>query len=255
MKILVTGCNGFIGSHLCRYLRANRIKVLSHHRGKLLPNSKVDIVIHSGGFSRISESLLHPVKCISDNIYYTINIILYMKKTGSSKIIFLSSPEADSPKNVYGITKYLAETILNIGATMLKYKLLIVRLSNVYGNPNENNRFIEKTIDLAIRNEPLILYAAERRYYFLYITDVVKYIHSLLYFDNKNLISLIAEKTYSIEEIATFICKISKSHSNTYRKPQRWWEKHIYIYKNAKKIPVHKPLESRLISLIKKKSL
>lgn len=124
MKILVTGCAGFIGSHLCeklleknydvvgidnfdsfysRTIKENNIKSFKEHERfefhefDLLDNNKlnelktIDVVIHLAAKAGIRPSLDKPHEYIDYNIRTTQNILDFMVKQKITKYIFASS--------------------------------------------------------------------------------------------------------------------------------------------------------------------
>ena len=134
MKVLVTGGNGYIGSHTVLELLNNgdevvvidnlsnskievvdKIKQLS---GKdfdfvqgdvcnydilkeVFKNHKIDAVIHFAGSKAVGESIEKPMMYYENNIGSTINLIKVMKEFNCKKIVFSSSA------TVYGVPDVL----------------------------------------------------------------------------------------------------------------------------------------------------
>jgi len=114
MKILVTGGNGFIGSHLCEQLIKTGYDITSLDI-KFDSNSKnlkckkrivdiakndslvdeirnSDIIIHLAAVSRVDDAQADPIRCFKTNVIGVLKIIEAMKNT-KSKLIFSSSRE------------------------------------------------------------------------------------------------------------------------------------------------------------------
>lgn len=135
LKIVVTGCAGFIGSHLCEkllgmghsvagidnfdpfYARSvkeqNMIPFISHpgfefmefdlaDYGQLsrnLGHRKIDAVVHLAGKAGVRPSIEAPLAYTRANVVATQNILELMKHKGIKKLAFASS------SSVYGNTK------------------------------------------------------------------------------------------------------------------------------------------------------
>jgi UDP-glucuronate 4-epimerase len=130
MNILITGCAGFIGSHLTErlleqnhsvwgidnfdlfYAREIKLKNLEKslkHQcftflemdirkpfALMVNKKKIDLVIHLAAKAGIRPSIEAPQEYIDTNITGTNNVLEWMKKSGISKLIFTSS------SSVYG---------------------------------------------------------------------------------------------------------------------------------------------------------
>lgn len=130
ITILITGCAGFIGSHLCEYLlqigyriigidnfdpyynrpikEANLQNVLSHKRFKFYEidlrkdnaldelNEGIDLIVHLAGKAGVRPSVSHPHEYIDSNIAVTNNVLDFMRRRNIKKMAFASS------SSVYG---------------------------------------------------------------------------------------------------------------------------------------------------------
>lgn len=134
MKILVTGGNGYIGSHTCVELLnagyeivvidnlsnskievVDKIKEITNkdfkfYLGdccdkeiltKIFTENKIDAVIHFAGFKAVGESVLKPLMYYRNNLDSTLTLLEVMKEFGCKKIAFSSSA------TVYGKPKSL----------------------------------------------------------------------------------------------------------------------------------------------------
>lgn len=176
MNILVTGGSGFIGSHTCVELidAGHTIVILdnfsnsdksvvekietisgshvqlvdadvrdSHALIDALKHSHIDAVIHFAALKAVGESLLKPLEYYENNVYGLITLLMAMRETGVSQLIFSSSatvygnPDSlpiteDFPlkpaTNPYGASKQMCEQIITdtcrsgaLRAVMLRY--------------------------------------------------------------------------------------------------------------------------------------
>lgn len=151
MKVLITGCLGYIGKHLMRYMGGHDLEGIDLETDitdiKLLDEAfnriKPDVVIHTAGLKSVSESFIVPHLYEYVNVQGTKNILECMKKYGTKSIIFSSSAtvyEDDTNEdsnlksiNPYGQTKIDAEhAIINSG---LNY--CILRYFNPVGSDED----------------------------------------------------------------------------------------------------------------------
>jgi len=131
MKILVTGCCGFIGSHTCEYLLKNNetvlgidnmnnyydvskkydnLKILEYYSNftflkesivttSAISDWKPDVICHLASMAGVRYSIENPMVYIKTNIEGFINILEQAKQVGVKNIVFASS------SSVYGLNK------------------------------------------------------------------------------------------------------------------------------------------------------
>jgi UDP-glucuronate 4-epimerase len=131
MKILVTGCAGFIGSHTCEYLlkrgdiilgidnlndyydverKKENLSVLNKYENfefrkedirttKVIEEWKPDKICHLASMAGVRYSLEHPEVYVDVNINGFINILEQSRKVGVKQIVYASS------SSVYGLNK------------------------------------------------------------------------------------------------------------------------------------------------------
>lgn len=132
MKILVTGCCGYIGSHTCVELLNNdyeivgldnfsnskgsvldKISILtgknikfyegnmldSHILEKIFEENKIDCVIDFAAYKAVGESVKKPIEYYINNVSSVLTLLSVMKKYKCKKIVFSSSA------TVYGTPK------------------------------------------------------------------------------------------------------------------------------------------------------
>lgn len=124
-KLLVTGCSGYIGSHLCKMLKNKYIVDGIDLVEPLYPyisqftkldinmmhgwNKKYDAVIHLAALVRVGESEQKPKQYYSTNVLGTVNILDFVK---TNHFIFASTGAAESLNSPYAISKRIAEQII-----------------------------------------------------------------------------------------------------------------------------------------------
>lgn len=209
-NILITGGDGFIGSHLAdELIKNNKLGLLdikfsenSEHLDckKTIGNvtnyddvekavKDKDAIFHFAAVSRVEWGQEDPVKCLRTNSLGTLNVLEAVRKNNPKAIIFLASSrevygepkelpvKETHPKNpisIYGISKVAGE---NLALSYKKYfglKVVILRFSNVYGTKRDLvQRVIPKFILQALSGQTLMLNGGDQILDFTFIEDTI----------------------------------------------------------------------------------
>jgi UDP-glucose 4-epimerase len=148
-KILITGCSGYIGSHLSKML-ANDYEVhgldidepqaplnefyrCDINRPFAIPGDiEYDSVIHLAALVRVGESEKIPIKYYITNLNGTMNVI---NKIKTKNFIFASTGAAQDCSSAYGISKRAAEDVVREYCIQHKKQdYTIFRFYNVVGS-------------------------------------------------------------------------------------------------------------------------
>jgi len=148
-KILITGCSGYIGSHLCKMLEndyevhgldieepqapLNEFYRCDINRQFAIPNDiEYDAVIHLAALVRVGESELMPIKYYITNLNGTMNVV---NKIKTKNFIFASTGAAQDCNSAYGISKRAAEDVVREYCTTHRpTPYTIFRFYNVIGS-------------------------------------------------------------------------------------------------------------------------
>lgn len=140
MNILVTGGDGFIGSHLIKQLEENGHQVTNISSDiQLLDDvafGKPQVIYHLGAFPRVGYSLENPEKVLSNNYLSTLRVLEYCRFHPSTRLINVSSSSVKFAKlvhNPYAMSKKFGEDLTDLYRVTYKVKAANVRLFNVYG--------------------------------------------------------------------------------------------------------------------------
>lgn len=154
MRILVTGANGFLGSHLCKaiegsvptasLIRADRPTDLGDRAQvrELLLRENPDVIFNFVGLARVSSEIGFE-DYLRQNFFTTETLVREIQSAGLSPRIFFASTvhvygnqpqeitEASEvrPQSAYAFTKYLAENLLRES----KLPVVITRLYSCFG--------------------------------------------------------------------------------------------------------------------------
>ena len=212
-KILITGADGFIGSHLIKKLISSEADITALVLSENLKNlnsikNKIKFVYEDITKKEIIDEIIkinpefifhfaaltktdnYPNirEILETNIMSTINIAeaaIRLKKLkrlifSSTYLVYEDSVELLkennnlNPKSSYAISKYTSEKILQKYSTKHKLPLIITRLFNVYGENNINN-VIFLFAKSSLKNKEIYIDGdGEQLRDFIYIDDVIE---------------------------------------------------------------------------------
>lgn len=267
--ILVTGCHGLIGSHLCKELRKRKRKFkgidieecdLTHQKDVYVKLPLAKVIIHTADITHIPTIKSSPFEAIFNNVLSIINLLKYASSIRVKQFIYLSSCsiygdtsssylDVDenfpyNPKGIYGATKACGEILAIACYKQLELPVTILRLSSVYGAGDKHSRVVPNFIDRALSGKPLMVESNVKKE-FTYAGDVVNAIISCI--NNKKAIGEIFNihggDVVSILELAKYI---KGNISNTeivynFKKDREQTDRGNISIKKAKKILKYKP--------------
>ena len=241
MRILITGCCGYIGKSLSKYLFENNQKIFGIDRLETPPINilqnlenyacidlcsskipeaiidKVDIVIHLAGEA---SPLAKKNSAIRNNIFVTQNLISSINSK-INKIVFLSSIKVGDA-SWYAKSKLESENILIQGAKEKNIPYTILRSASVYGNGMKSN--ITYWLRKACANEIKAIPSSKSELAMIGIKDLNKLIRSCS--DNpssNNKIYLVTDGiSYSVNELELEARKLGNNPTSCIRYYPRW---------------------------------
>ena len=173
-RILVTGTQGFIGSHLQEYLEGQ-----GHRVNQPEIADDVEEVYHLAAQISSSFNRTEPEVIFKDNLDSTFDIINRFKDKKDVKVLFTSSNEVNfldannvDDSNIYAFSKKVCE-----GELLRAFgdKLRIVRLGNVYGPRMRPDYVIHSLMDNVIKKQnPFVIKNPYDIRTFCYVSDVVE---------------------------------------------------------------------------------
>jgi len=211
MKILITGSNGFIGSHLQELLvsEGNDVVGLDNQRWytRKMPNTiigdirektlvenlvkSVDVVYHLAAQINVDYGNKCPDETININVKGTLNVLEACVKY-KKKLIFASSSEVygtaqtdliseEHPldaQSVYAATKIMGDRLSKAYYDTYGLDVSILRNFNTFGLHQRNDSYggvIAKFVDRALHKKPPIIYGdgSQQRDY-IWITDALE---------------------------------------------------------------------------------
>lgn len=205
-RVLVTGGNGFIGSHVVDILKKQAARVtipqsdLRSQRNALREVAGSDIVLHlAADVAGIQYNTNHPVEMFESNVLMAKNILHAAQKKSVDRVLLVSSacvypheasvptPESEGfsgdpePTNLgYGWSKRVIELMGRFYAAEYGMRIAIARPFNTYG-PRDNfgadtSHVIPGLIKRVMRNEdPLVVWGTgTQTRSFIFVEDLAR---------------------------------------------------------------------------------
>ena len=251
MKVLITGANGFIGSHICDELIKNKYKVIGLVRKtsniRYLKNKSVelrygeitkketlkglfkdiDVVVHSAATVEIDDSK----KAFLINAEATKNVVDLSVEENVKKFIYISSQAAIGPSlfnnfktekdtpfpvSVYGKSKLRGEK------EVLKRKdniiSIIIRPSAIFG-PRDRETFV---LFNSLKHGFIPLTGYKEKYFpFIYVKDFVKIVNFFIQWNGKTgeIFNIGDKKIYPYSSVFRLIGRIMNIKLHRYPFP------------------------------------
>jgi nucleoside-diphosphate-sugar epimerase len=236
MKIVLTGHNGFIGSHYLEYANndpdVSVIKTFDKRSGEDLCNPRVaynspdcDVLIHMAATNGTRLFYEQPTEVATNNTLPTFNLVHRYQNT-DTKIVFTSTCEIfngtidagyypvptdeqvpvmfndiTNPRWSYSIPKALGENLIaNCGAPWL-----IIRYFNIYG-PRQHDHFISEFVD-RVKNGEYYIKGDDTRS-FCYIDDAITMTHDLIKNHSGHIVNVGRQEEIKISTVAKVIMKL-----------------------------------------------
>ena len=203
MRICLTGSRGFIGYYLLEKLRneGHTVFEVDKKNGKdqdilnkdskyfkWLGKQKIDLIINLAAIARVRDSVEDP-NLAMENIQIIYNMMEFARKNKIKKFLFSSSRETYGNINIksykelearhynaespYAMSKLCGEAMIIAWNKCYNMKGIILRLSNVFGKNDPNDRFIPRMFKLIPKNKSVEIYGKDKVLDFTYIDDCV----------------------------------------------------------------------------------
>lgn len=180
MKILLTGSEGFIGTHFKKLSGFKDVVCWDKRNGKDLNNiteedlKGIDVIVHLAALIEGRHSWEDPLLYLGVNTGLTVKLVNLAVKAGVKKFVFASTAAVHG-RSPYGASKRSAEHFL--ACYWDKIDVRILRFYNIYG-PGQNPQYpgivtiMKNQVD---RDLPIEIYGSgEQVRDFVYIDDIVK---------------------------------------------------------------------------------
>lgn len=203
--IMVTGGGGSIGSEICRQVAGfspRRIVVVERSENSLydlilefkrvfpktpftacvssvndaqglrsmMETHNVDVVFHAAAYKHVPMMEPAPVESAYNNIEGTYNAAMAAIEAGVQRFVMISTDKAVNPTNVMGVTKRIAEMIVQSSSNN-KTRFMTVRFGNVLGSAGSVIPIFKKQMALG---GPLTVTHPDIERYFMTIPEAVQ---------------------------------------------------------------------------------
>lgn len=243
MKVMITGANGFLGSHLAKYFhkKGDSIFAISLHTDRIaelldhiqfyqcsmnritsltLPIAKFkpDVVIHcawSGGNSFSDINLSDQFK---KNLPGLVDLMEIMYEHDITKFVGVGSgaeygnhqepiieSDLEDPTNLYGVCKYMSMLYTRQFAESRNIHWNWVRPFYTYGPDDVETRLIPRVINQCLAKKSVDLNNCGTVVDYLYIDDFVSAVDALIDSQYEGTYNICSGEAYSIKSVVTQI--------------------------------------------------
>ncbi len=181
-KIVITGSNGFIGTHLVSLLDSREVDIVTFDKARHDVTSpetlkdlltEANVVVHLLGANRDTNDNLLRVNTLG-----TVGLLEGIRNYSPEvKLIFASSFQVYWPNSFYGITKRLAEEVIEYFVRTTPMRATILRISNIYGPGGKPfyNSVIATYAHLIAQSKPLTIHGdGQQKRDYIFVGDVVE---------------------------------------------------------------------------------
>lgn len=246
MKALVTGGEGFIGSHVVDKLRDKGIEVrvfdlaipshrkdIEHYQASLLDYealrfsmSGVDVIFHLGAIADVKDVFEEPHYSEAINVRGTMNVLEAARKNGNIKRVIYGSTtwvysdtQGDvldediplgAPSHLYTATKMASEYYCQCYSRLYNLPVTILRYGIPYGPRAREGAVIPIFVKRALNGEPLTIAGDGSQYRkFVYVEDLAEgNVLALKEIAKDKIYNLEGSEKISIKQIAETVQKI-----------------------------------------------
>ena len=219
MKTFITGHLGFLGSNLYKRIGGDGIDIKNGNDIRLFESqNKYDVIFHMAANASIPDSFKKPEESFLTNVYGTLRLLEYAKRTGA-KVVFSSSSSVYDPVSPYAVQKKMCEDYMRLYWDF-GVKSVALRYFNVFGEGQEianggDSLALARFMKQAKEGTPFTIYGTgKQRRDFVYVGDVVvanlkaaEYLDKATQFET---IDIGSGVNHSINEVVSMIDKNRK---------------------------------------------
>ncbi|MCX5705947.1 MAG: nucleoside-diphosphate sugar epimerase/dehydratase [Candidatus Omnitrophica bacterium] len=204
-RVLITGAAGSIGSGLCRHVARfspAQIILVDHNENNLyfliielkskykdlniksvigdindigllkstFSKCKPHVVFHAAAYKHVPLMEENPVAAVKNNVFGSRSIIYASHHYNVERFVLISTDKAVNPVNIMGLSKRIAEILLQAKAKRSKTKFMGVRFGNVLGSDGSVVPLFKRQIE---SGGPLTITHPEATRYFMSIDEAV----------------------------------------------------------------------------------
>jgi len=241
--ILISGTNGFLGSHLSQSFTKNYTKTYGIFRGtsqnpgveKIHDNilsiqnipDNVSTVLHFAALTDMQFCEENPSQCFKINVDGTKNMLELARKNDSKFILASSGHVYGKPKHlpinetfplnpisVHAESKMKAESICEEYAKSYGMKIIITRIFSIYGSKSPSYSIVSRIINQILNNQKIVLGNINTKRDFLHISDFLSAIDTLIKtnLNGCSKFNIGYGQSFSIKELCMKLVEFSKKN-------------------------------------------
>src|SRR5713101_3751232 len=203
-RILVTGANGFIGSHLCLRLCQEGAEVHAVYRSrrpadlgdqrwwradladleevrKIVGQARPEVIFHLASHVKGAPGLEHVLPTFQSNLQSTVNLLTVAAETTRPRVVLtgsLAEPEAENgeqfPSAPYAATKWACTGYARMFHALYKLPTVIARVFMVYGPAQVDLTKLIPYVTLSLlQGKSPKISSGDRLVDWIYVSDVV----------------------------------------------------------------------------------
>ncbi len=221
MRVILTGANGFIGGELLRDQKfSEKYEITTCETTDdiyaLAEDSKRSILLHlSGRFSGTKNNLW------DSNVELTRSFLNAFPSVEGRRVLFMSSgavygdilhdtgsveTDASKPTTFYGVTKFVAEMLLQHQWGLGQGRYHILRLPNVYGNDQKKGVIYSFQQQIQLHGAVKISGDGKQRRDFLHVEDLIRAIDLVIAYQGPSgIFNISSDLTLSVNEVADLV--------------------------------------------------
>ena len=234
-NVLVTGGNGFIGSHVVDFLVKKKYNVTTFDlsppirknvkfiKGNILDKNclqfalkNIDFVFHLAAVSDINKVRDIPVKTINTNILGTTYLLEASRNKNVKRFIFASSVYSfGTTGNLYTTSKISSELLIKNYRLLFGQNFTILRYSTAYGPRSRELDAVSIFVERALKNLDIVIFGdGQQKRNYLHVEDLAKGSMMALKQKTKNkIITLASKNNIKMFDLARTIVRLTKSNS------------------------------------------
>ena len=234
-NVLVTGGNGFIGSHVVDFLVKKKYNVTTFDlsppirknvkfiRGNILDKNclrialkNIDFVFHLAAVSDINKVKSIPIKTINTNILGTTYLLEASRNKNVKRFIFASSVYSfGTAGNLYTTSKISSELLIKNYRLLFGQNFTILRYSTAYGPRSREVDAVSIFVERALKNLDIVIFGdGQQKRNYLHVEDLAKGSMMALKQKTKNkIITLASKNNIKMFDLARTIIRLTKSNS------------------------------------------
>ena len=204
--ILVTGAGGSIGSEICRQITRFKPKSMillghgensifeieqelkrrhpgqhtvaviadvrdEHRIDRVFEQYKPDVVFHAAAHKHVPLMEANPEEALTNNVFGTRNVARAADRHGAKRFVMISTDKAVNPVSVMGMSKRVAEMVVQAIGSTSQTKFMAVRFGNVLGSRGSVVPMFRKQI---AEGGPVTVTHPDMTRYFMTIPEAVQ---------------------------------------------------------------------------------